>query len=141
MIGKIPIKTPCLPSWPLRGAALADYNASAQAGQVAETSACKMLATLASNVHNCCGAHKETHITTGLHDMWKIRSEIKHDKRSPSQWTADDVTRIMTEVEKHTGRNERHTPQEIGAWRKRKIHKWATARTQVTRDTNVAQVK
>ena len=53
-------------------------------------------------------------IKTGLLNMWKTRNEIKYDKRAPNLWTTKDIKRVITEYEKHTGRNERYGIQEIG---------------------------
>ena len=66
--------------------------------------------------------------------MWKTRNEIKYDKRAPNFWTTKDIKRVITEYEKHTGRNERYGIQEIGAWRKKKIDRWASQRKQATKD-------
>ena len=72
-------------------------------------------------------------IKTGLHDMWKIRNEIKFDRQTKETWTDENIKQVVEDYEKHTGQTEKFSLREIGAWRQRKINKWATLRKQATR--------
>ena len=54
-------------------------------------------------------------IKTGLHDMWKIRNEIKHDKQIKGVWTEESIKRIIVEYEKHTGKTEHFSLKDISA--------------------------
>ena len=72
-------------------------------------------------------------IKTGLHDMWKIRNEIKFDRQTKEPWTEKSIKQVIEDYEKHTGKTEKFSLREVSAWRQRKINKWATLRKQTTR--------
>ena len=55
-------------------------------------------------------------IKTGLHDMWKIRNEIKFDRQTKETWTDENIKQVMEDYEKHTGQTEKFSLREIGAW-------------------------
>ena len=64
--------------------------------------------------------------------MWKIRNEIKFDRQTKETWTDENIKQVVEDYEKHTGQTEKFSLREIGAWRQRKINKWATLRKQAT---------
>ena len=70
-------------------------------------------------------------IKTGLHDMWKIRNEIKFDRQTKVTWTDENIKQVVEDYEKHTGQTEKFSLREIGAWRQRKNQRKRIAQRQL----------
>ena len=66
-------------------------------------------------------------IKQGLYEMWKVRNDIKHEEHAKHKWTMVEIKDILRNLRK-TNTTERHSAEEILAWRKRKIDSWAKRR-------------
>ena len=78
-------------------------------------------------------------IKDGLYKMWKIRNDIKHGGKQKHRWNEAQITQIITELQKKTGKRERRTVTEIMKWRKKKIDKWVASRRQEIEEAKIKQ--
>ena len=63
-------------------------------------------------------------IKQNLYEIWKIRSQIKHEPNEKKTWTKEQVQDMIHKLNRKLGRNVLWTAEELMKRRKRKLNEW-----------------